>query len=619
MRLAWFRSTLPMLACGAVIAAFAPAATLHAQSAAVQAPPMNPLSVEPRVPRLGVTPCVVELFQDVGTGYFAEPENEPEFAYAPPPGCPWPWAKVILSVDFSGPGTTHIANITIGLGDASHNPAIATRLFVGGAQFNAGQPRWRVERDITEYAALLRTPRPGFARDTDGYYRDPNREDGARASGRMIFYPATTAQAVAQTPQLVLPLTQGAAQLENLPRNIERAYLDVYAQQPPFWFTCVPDNAAASWPLLVQTPLAPGDNDGTYEPDSQGCSGSAYKDVVVLLDGQAVGTAPLYPWLNSDINIRFHRSVDVPVPTPQSINLMPFRFDLSPFAALLSNGSVHILEVQYGDVGGSFRGSYTTAALLLHLDAGSSQVTGAVLRNSLQGAALQASTEQNDWTVDGSTLIGQVARSYRRAWEIAGYVNTSHGRVDTTVQQEQVFSNAQDVRLLGYDNYPSHTYEQRAKLVSLTERTVLRQQGSTVLAFDRDRYHYPLNLFLRATGGTGPGGLNDSFLTSAQASVEQGDHRTSSHVRPAGAYASRVYANFAGGRRLLAVGSYSQWQGARSHYFNDNLGSCFRERVTWQAGALTAHTQGVGCPDGINRVRGFAHPDGSPDDLGWLR
>lgn len=619
MRLPGFCSTLPLLACGLLIVAFADIATLRAQSAPVPAPPMNRLSVEPRVPRLGVTPCVVELFQDIGTGYFAEPENEPEFSYAPPPACPWPWAKVILSVDLAGPGTTHIANITIGLGDASHNPVFSTRLFVGGAQFNAGQARWRVERDITEYAPLLRTPRPGFARDTDGYYRDPNREDGARASGRMIFYPATTPQTVAQTADVVMPLAYGSAQLENLPRNIERAYLDVYAQLPTFWFTCVPDNAASNWPLLVQTPLAPGDNDGTYEPDSQGCAGTGYKDVIVFVDGQAAGTAPLYPWLNSDINIRYSRSVDVPVPTPQSINFMPFRMDLTPFAALLSNGSVHIIEIQYGDVGGSFRGTYSTGALLLHLDEGSTQTTGAVLRNSLHGVALQASTEQNDWSVDGATLMGQVARSYRRAWEIAGYVNTSHGRVDTTVQQEQVFSNAQDVRLLGYDNYPSHTYQQRATVVSLTERTVLRQQGSTVLAFDRDRYHYPLTLFLRATGGTGPGGLNDSFLTSAQASVEQGDHRTRSHVRPAGAYADRVYANFVGSRNLLADGTYSNWQGARSHYFNDNLGSCFRERVAWQRDVLTARTQGVGCPDGINRVRGFAHPDGSPDDLGWLR
>ncbi len=613
------RSFLQSVIGGVLIAVFAHTATLHAQSAPSPAPPMNRLSVEPRVPRLGVTPCVVELFRDIGTGYYAEPEFEPEFEYAPPPGCPWPWAKVILSVDFSGPGTTHIANITIGLGDASRSPFISTRLFVGGAQFNAGQTRWRVERDATDYAALLRVPRPGFARDTDIYYRDPNWEDGARATGRLIFYPATTPQAAARTPDAVLPMTSGAGHFENLPRNIERAYVDVYAQLPRFWFSCVPDNAAASWPLLVQTPFAPGDNDGTYEPDSQGCAGNVYKDVIVYIDGEAAGTAPLYPWLNSDINRWFERSVDVPVPTPQSINLMPLRIDLTPFAGRLSNGSVHDIAVEFGDPIGSFRGSVITAALLLHLDEGSTQVTGAVLRNTLHGTLPQAATTRNEWNVSGSTLTGNVERSYRRAWEIAGYVNTSHGRIDTTVTQEQVFTHVQAIRLIGYDNYPAHTYEQRVDLVSVAEGSSLRQQGGTVLALDRVRYHYPLKLFLRASGGTGPDGANDTHLTSAQASVEQGHHQTTAHMRPAGAYADRVYANFVGSRALQADGTSTDWKGARSHYFNDSLGSCHRERVTWQRDVLTSHTQGSGCPDGVNRVRGFAHPDGSPDDAGWLR
>lgn len=614
------RSFAVAFACGVLLVALAHVSTLRAQSAPVQAAPMNRLSVEPRVPRLGTTPCVVELFRDIGTGYYAEPEFEPEFEYAPPPGCPWPWAKVILSVDLTGPGTTRIANIRIGLGDASRNPFLSTPLFVGGAQFNDGQSRWRVERDVTEYAALLRTPRPGFARDTDIYYRDPNWEDGARATGRLIFYPATTPQSVAQTPDVVVPVASGATRVENLPRNIERAYLDVYAQLPPFWFSCVPDNAAASWPLLVHTPLAPGDNDGTYEPDSQGCAGSAYKDVIVFIDGEAVGTAPLYPWLNSDINHRFERSVDVPVPTPQSINLMPHRIDLTPYAAKLSDGSFHDIVVHYGDVGGSFRGSATTAALLLHLDEGSTQITGAVLRNTLNGVPVEATVARNDWSVVGAdVLAGQVERMYRRAYEIVGYVNTSHGRIDTTIRQEQLFTNTQSVRLEGYANYGAHTYQQGIDLVSVSEQTSLRQQGTSVLALDRVRHHYPLKLFLRASGGTGPDGLNGAFLTSAYAKVEQGHHQQTAHVRPAGAYADRVYANFVGSRRLLADGSYTDWSGARSHHFNDNQGSCFRERVTWLRDALTSHTQGVGCPDGVNRLRGFSHPDGSPDDAGWLR
>ena len=82
-------------------------------------------------------------------------------------------------------------------------------LLVVGAQYNAGQQTWRVERDITEYSALLREPRPGFARDTDYYFRDPYWGDNPRATGRMIFYPATTAQPAPEVPDAIVPVTQG--------------------------------------------------------------------------------------------------------------------------------------------------------------------------------------------------------------------------------------------------------------------------------------------------------------------------------------------------------------------------------------------------------------------------
>lgn len=109
-------------------------------------------------------------------------------------------------------------------------------------------------------------------------------------------------------------------------------------------------------------------------------------------------------------------------------------------------------------------------------------------------------------------------------------------------------------------------------------------------------------------------------MDRAAAFVVQGQHQQGGYYRPAGTYGDRVYANFAGGRNYNRLtGTYTNWQGARSHYFNDTAGSCYRERVTWLRDVLSSHTQGVGCPDGINRVRGFAHPDGSPNNLGWLR
>lgn len=598
-------------ACSGALAstlAFAFAFASHAQT---PAPPMNRLSVEPRVPRLGITPCVVELFHDVDTGYFAEPMFEPEFEYAPPPDCPGPWAKVIFSVDLRGPGTTSIANVTFALGDERREARFATTLLTAGAQYNAGQQTWRVERDITEYSALLRQARPGFARDTDYYFRDPYWGDNPRASGRMIFYPATPAQPAPEVPDVIVPVTQTALTVDPLPRNIERAYLDVYSQLTYFWFSCIPTDAATSWPLLMETPLGMGDwKPQAGDTAAQGCTGSNYRDVIVRIDGIAVGTAPLYPWLNSDLNLRFERSVDVPVPTPQSINLMPFRIDLTPYVALLSDGTAHQVQILYARPEDAQRGFFDDAHLMLYLDEGSTQVTGGVTRNTLEGAPLGATTTRNDWTTDGTLLTGNVDRQYLRQYEVAGYVNTSRGRVDTTIKQEQSFTSTQWVSLLGYDAPADHDYAQVLDIASITERTTLRQRGATVLAYDRIRHHYPLRIIYTASGGL-PGG--QPSLTHASAYVEQGHHQQGSHTRPAGAYADRVYANFVGSRTFNAVqGTYSGWSGARSHYFNDNAGSCFRERVTWLRESLTLHSQGVGCPDGINRVRGFAHPDGSP-------
>lgn len=610
--LAHFRSNVHV---GLLTATLAWASASPAQT---PAPPLNRLSVEPRVPRLGITPCVVELFKDVDTGWYGEPMFEPEFEYAPPPGCPGPWAKVIFSVELSGPGTTGIANVTFALGDERRNDQIATTLLTAGAQYNAGQATWRVERDITEYSALLSQARPGFARDTDYYLRDPYWGDSPRASGRMIFYPATPALPALEVPDVIVPIAPTSPNVISLPRNIERAYLDVYSQLTYFWFSCVPADAVASWPLLGQTPLAMGDRrPQAGDTEGQGCTGSNYRDVVVRIDGTAVGTAPLYPWLNSDLNLDFERSVDVPVPTPQSLNLMPFRIDLSPYAALLSDGQQHTIQILYARVEDEQRWFFADSQLLLYLDRGTTQITGGVTRNTLDGTPLTATITRNDWTTDGTLLTGDVDRQYRRQYEVAGYVNTSRGRVDTSVRQEHTFASTQWVSLLGYEAPADHDYAQVVEIASVTEHTTLRQRGATVLAYDRIRHHYPLRIIYTAGGGTVAG---VATLNHASAYVEQGHHQQGSHTRPAGSYADRVYANFVGSRSFNAVqGTYTGWRGARSHYFHDNAGSCFRERVTWLRENVTEHTQGVGCPNGINRVRGFAHPDGSPDNLGWLR
>ncbi len=82
-------------------------------------------------------------------------------------------------------------------------------------------------------------------------------------SARLLFYPASIVAPAAKVPDAVYPLGSdpvGSTVLLDssanamtttltLPRNVERAYLDVFTQgqstPDEFWYTCVPDQYAS--------------------------------------------------------------------------------------------------------------------------------------------------------------------------------------------------------------------------------------------------------------------------------------------------------------------------------------------------------------------------------------
>jgi hypothetical protein len=57
----------------------------------------NTVTADPNVIRPSTTPCVVQLF----TGAQFYNFNVENFNYAPPSGCPGPWAKIVLEADIS--------------------------------------------------------------------------------------------------------------------------------------------------------------------------------------------------------------------------------------------------------------------------------------------------------------------------------------------------------------------------------------------------------------------------------------------------------------------------------------------------------------------------------------
>src|SRR5215831_776736 len=114
----------------------------------------NTTTADPSVPRPPTQPCRVVLFDQLAFADFS-PKS---FAYAPPAACPGPWAKVVLSADFSvtaGRQFDRTANLWIGganiyFGTTSEPSAKVAR-------------SWHVERDLTDYSALLASAQPGEA------------------------------------------------------------------------------------------------------------------------------------------------------------------------------------------------------------------------------------------------------------------------------------------------------------------------------------------------------------------------------------------------------------------------------------------------------------------------
>jgi hypothetical protein len=282
--------------------------------------------------------------------------------------------------------------------------------------------------------------------------------------------------------------------------------------------------------------------------------------------------------------------------------------DLSPFAAVLNAPGSHTISLSRGDI----------ATLLVYEDKGSTNVHGAVTLNTLAGAAgspAVTDTIQNS----GDSASGEVTTGLDRNFTIQGFVMTSKGRVDSSVQQTSHFQNTQDFYLDGltFPNY--REYRQHIQLASQTQQHSRQVRAGTVLRDDLTTASYPLDLLYDMTGYVYYGDIYEPYPLQGTVSATQHRNIDAVHVKQGFApYASAVRDNFVSSRTFnTTTGQNSNWQAQADYKFYDTLSSCYQESLTALNGAITAETDGTNCPLGQNAVRWFAHPDGSPDGLGW--
>lgn len=436
-------------------------------------------TADPVIPRPHVKPCVVPLFANYEFAHFSDTSQT--FQVTPPANCTGPWEKIVFEADFSEnagaqfdrTASVFVANTNIYFGTTPEPLASVTNT-------------WHVERDITDYAALFSTPQTGtivLANCTTDCAPPYNTLNGVfTVNADLEFYPDTDADSnESRAPDAVLPLQQsngsGGFNLPaylyaptdqfsttfTLPTNIERVYMDVVSQSQSTdeqWYACFP-------------------NDLSGINEVYGCGNTDFRETEITIDGTPAGLAPVSPWVYTG----FLPDQWVPMPGAQTLDFVPYRVNLTPFAAMLNDGNPHTVSLSLFNDDSYFA---ETATLLLYLDHGSTSVTGAVTENTL-AAPSPVVTENLQGT---STVTGTIDVTSDRHFTIAGYVNTSHGKVSTTLAEHQDFASTQAI---DFDTVNATVLDQKTSVKNKVwaTTTVTSSQGTVIT---HDDFSFPIDV-----------------------------------------------------------------------------------------------------------------------------
>lgn len=540
----------------------------------------NVAIADPAVPRPPTTPCSVVLFANEAFADF----NSHSFNYAPPASCPGPWSKVVLEVDMAiNAGNQYDRTAHIWLGGVN--------IYTGTTEEPSATvgPNWHVERDLTDYSSLFTGTQQGSV--DLGNLVNSTYTGILQGTATLQFYPVVQGVTPLRTADVVYPMsassTGGAVTLNTstdqvsqtitFPPNVERAFIDVLAQgqsNDEFWYTCVP--TALSSQL-------------------ESCGGTAFRETEISIDGQPAGVAPVYPWI-------FTGGIDPllwrPTPGVQTLNLLPYRVDISPFAALLSNGKPHTVAINVYNANSYFLAS---AAILIYRDPTTAQITGDLTSNSL--AAVTAPTIANQTTTDSQgNVSGTLTTSSKRYFKISGYIQTSRGRIDTVVWQNMSYSNKQTFTINSSD------YVQDIDQVTDVETdTGVYSNGGEV--HEHHHANFPLTVDINYAGASGQPATQTTTIRQAFNNAnwlsQNGWLLYSSSVQntvtPSDALDFDANGNFTGNTGQQSVQTYN---------FGDTAGSCYRRSVSSSAGLLTAVKDGQYCWGNQDMVPWYIDPYG---------
>ena len=555
-----------------VVLAAVTAIPLTAQSNGSLYPPITTtgtsleVTADPLVARPHTKHCEVTLLTDQAFADF----NNKNFNFTPPADCPGPWSKVIFTGDFST--------------NAGVQYDRTGQVFFGGVNIYFGttaQPlqnqtnTWHVERDLTDYASLFKTSQTGYA--SLGNIVDPSLGLTSTIYGtfKLEFYQADFGNPAPRPADLVLGLPNNGSSLLNnstpelteaftLPTNVESAYIDILAQsqnEEEQWFFCLPNSVAS---------------------DVGVCGNTAFRQVNVSIDGKLAGVAPVYPWIYTG---GIDPGLWIPMPGVQTLNLLPYRVDLTPFAGVLSDGQQHTVGVT---VYNAFQYFTTLATLLVYEDPHSKHVTGAVTEDTLTNPnpTLVSNISFDSSGNGGGTATVTSAQKYT----IAGYINTSHGRVSTKVDGNVNFSNVQTV------TSSATTFGQGIVQTSTASQKTTTQDGFLFTTKEND-FSFPITTkfleTLETNGDIEQVSTVDQTYQRSDTNTLEGFPIFQSNVK--NEVTSGDTATFVPTPTGYGLGPNSGQSSKQTYTYKDSLGHCYSRELQAANNVLDTVTDGQGC------------------------
>ena len=269
----------------------------------------------------------------------------------------------------------------------------------------------------------------------------------------------------------------------------------------------------------------------------------------------------------------------------QTLNFIPYRVDLTPFAGILDDGQPHTVGVGVYNAYSYFT---VTAQLLVFEDHGRKELTGGLTTDTLTAPNPTVTDTVN---LDSSGLgSGTTTVSNTHNFVIAGYVNTSHGRVDTKVEQQVNFDSAANITSTATE------YAQDNVQTSTVNAKTTTQEGP-IFTTSETSFSYPISVNLVETvlsnGNITEATTIDQKYQKDETQTLEGfpifHSSVSNEVKPTD---NALFILTPNGYEL---GQNSGQSSSQNYVYQDSLGRCYSRKLAVANNVLTTVTDGAAC------------------------